>query len=157
MRVALTRRVAIASSLVVVAIVISASLLSMILTIQGEETLSLKQIVDGPEKYMGERYVRFTITKVTLREDPYHRLNQTYYLVHIKDSYEHEASFVIPSDQRSKYSAHIGEKARFKIVGSFGPGITVPPDRLITNILVNKSTDPYAREFYTIMIYLADT
>lgn len=123
---------------------------------RGEANTNLSHVIDNPEKYLGERFAVFSVVNVTLREDPLRRLIETYYLVRIKDSYGHTASFVISSDQYSTYAACIGKRARFRLFGERVPGIVTPPDRLITNILTSKSADPYAREFYTIHIALAD-
>ena len=137
-------------------ILVACSIASMLMT-QQEASISLKQIIDNPEKYLGEGFAILLIVNITLREDPYHRLIETYYLVHIRDSYGYENMFVISSHDCSMYASRIGQRVRFKLLGGRGPGLMHPPDRLITNILVSKSVDPYAREFCTIHISLADT
>jgi len=141
-------------TVIVVALVVS--LITTRLRTLEESNTSLRELIESPEKYPGEKFARFLVVDVELREDPYHRLNETYYLVHIRDSFGNESPFVISSDQYSRYSKHVGENVRFRLVGSSGPGIVSPPDKLITNILVSKSVDPFAREFCTIRIALAE-
>jgi len=150
------KRLIIAVSVAFVATILVLSWVATALKTQKESSLSLEDIVDNPEKYSGERFVIFTIVGITLREDPSHRLIEIYYLVHIRDFYEYEHSFVISSGEYSKYASHIGQMVRFEISGTQGPGVTIPPDRLETNILVSKSIDPFSREFITIHIALAD-
>lgn len=156
MRFVSRRRLVFAVSATIVAVILVACSMATMLMRREELSVSLRELIDSPEKYLGERLTTFTITKVLFREDPYHRLNETYYLVHIRDSYEYEVSFVVSSDQHPRYAARIGENVRFKLTGALGPGIVAPPNRLITNILVAKSVDPYAREFCTIRIALAE-
>jgi hypothetical protein len=151
------KRLGFAVSITVVAAMLVVSSIASMLMTQQEASISLKQIIDNPEKYLGERFAVFLILNITLREDPHHRLIETYYLVHIKDSYGYETMFVTSSHDYSRYASCIGQRARFKLLGGRGPGLMHPPDRLITNILVSKSVDPYAREFTTIHISLADT
>jgi len=117
--------------------------------------VSLQDLVENPERYEGERRVSFSIVALSLREDPYRRLVEDYYLVTIRDSTGHEGLFVISEKDYENYEPILGERVLFDLKGSRGPGLIHPPDRLITNILVSKALDPYSREFFTIHIDLA--
>jgi hypothetical protein len=120
------------------------------------ENINLKDLEENTQNYLGEIRTRFTIVEVTPREDPHHRLIETYYLVHIKDPYGNKVSFVISKSEYSKYSDYVGKVALFKLSGSRGPELMHPPDRLITNILVSKQADPHGEEYYRIFISLID-
>lgn len=122
----------------------------------GEYTLSLKDIRENPEKYLGERAANFTLLNVTLRPDPSNRLIETYYLVYIQDSFQHSMPFVISEQQYQMYEKHIGKNATLYLIGKIGPELIHPPDKLRTNILVSKARDPYYREMVYIYIFLEE-
>ena len=122
----------------------------------GMSSPSLEDMIKNPEKYLGRSKVRFAVVNVTLRPDPSHRLNETYYLVHIQDSFKYNVSFVIPEQKYQVYE-RVGKKPYFDLIGKRGPGLTHPPNKLITNILVSKATDPYSRDWVYIFIYLSET
>lgn len=117
-------------------------------------TLSLEDIRENPEKYLGERVAQFTVVNITLRPDPSNRLSETYYLVYIQDSFKHSVPFVIPEQKYQMYKNYQGRNATLSLVGKIGPALNHPPDRLITNILVSKTKDPYSREKVYVFIYL---
>ena len=118
------------------------------------ENMNLKDLYENPQNYLGERLAKFTIVKITPREDPYHRLVEKYYLVYIRDSYGYELSFVISENDYSKYGAYVGKAATFKLNGILSSELMHPPNKLITNILVSKQADHYAREYCRIYIEL---
>ena len=118
------------------------------------ETLSLRDLAEKTENYLGDRNATLTITNITVREDPEHRLKEKYCLVYVKDAYGYVMPFVISEEDRAEYEPCLGKQAIFKLSGRKGPGLIHPPDTLITNILVNKPADQYSREWYTIYIAL---
>jgi len=120
------------------------------------EDLSLKDIAERPEDYLGDRNATFTVTNIAVREDPEHRLKEKYYLVYVKDAYGCVMPFVISEEDLPRYELRLGKQAMFKLTGRKGPGLIHPPDTLITNILINKPVDQYSREWYTIYITLID-
>ena len=102
-----------------------------------------------------ENSAKFTITKITLRPDPYHRLRETYYLVYVNDTFGYEMSFVISESNLSNYKEAVGETVLFRLHISVGHEIMLPIDWLITNILATKNDD-YLGWLYYIHIYLVD-
>ena len=122
----------------------------------GTDTLSLKDIRENPEKYLGERVANFTVLNVTLRPDPSNRLSETYYLVYIQDSFQYCMPFVISEQKYQMYEKHIGKNATLYLIGKIGPELIHPPDKLRTNILVSKAKDPYYREIVYIYIFLEE-
>jgi len=120
------------------------------------EIINLKNLEEKPQLYLGERDAQFAIVKITPREDPYNRLVQTYYLVYVEDSYGYQMPFVISESDYPKYNAYVGKTAVFKLKGEIGPELMHPPNKLITNIIVSKQVDPYAREYCRIYIVLRD-
>jgi len=118
------------------------------------EPISLRDVVENPSNYLGGRNVTLTLTRIELREDPYHRLAEQYYLAYVRDEEGYERPFVISGKDEPGYREAVGSKAIFELRGSLGPQLTQPPDRLITNILVSVQADPYSREHYRISIRL---
>ncbi len=96
----------------------------------------------------------FAILKITLYPDPQRILVKTYYLVDIYDSYNYSTPFVISDEDYQAYKVFIGRWVAFKLIGVPGPELMAPPDRLITNILASKTTDPYHRQYYRVFISL---
>jgi hypothetical protein len=106
---------------------------------------------------MGERNTTFAIFNITLYPDPQGILAKTYYLVYVSDSYNYSTPFVISEEDYKVYKLFIDRWVGFKLVGVMGPELITPPDRLITNILASKSTDPYHRQYYRVFIYLSSS
>ena len=124
------------------------------LTANVETNVSLKDVLENPQNYLGERECTLRLVMLTLREDPYHRLAEEYYLAHVRDTYDYETSFVIPHDDYANYQEYVGKYAEFKLRGKIGPGLMHPPDKLVTNVLTSKALDPYSGEFATVFIIL---
>jgi len=143
---------------VIVTVALGVSLLVLPYLQEGMETepISLKDIIEDPGSYLGERNVTLTLTRIEPRDDPYHRFAEQYYLAYVKDEEGYERPFVISEKDKSTYQGSVGNKAVFELEGSIGPHLIHPPDKLITNILLSARADPYSREYYTISIRLME-
>mgnify|MGYP001028470191 CR=1 FL=1 len=120
------------------------------------EPISLRNVVENPDDYLGERNVTLTLTRIEPREDPYHRLTEKYYLAYVRDEEGYERPFVISEEDEDRYRKSVGFEAIFELKGSIGPQLIHPPDKLMTNILVSVQADPYSREYYIISIRLRE-
>jgi len=116
--------------------------------------VSLEDIKRNTENYLGEKYAVFSIATITVREDPYHMLRETYFLVDIKDSNGYELPFVISSDDYGNYSAYIGEAVLFRLFGYLGHELVPPRGWLTTNMLAVK-THPLGLDYGVYYVYIA--
>ena len=119
------------------------------ITLIHHKEMDLRDIREHPENYLGETEAVFIVLNVT-------QIEEGYYLIHIKDSFDYKTTFVVSNDDYLKYAAYIGKEARFKLVGTIGPGYVHPADYPLTNILVMKPVDSSHTEYYIVYITLSD-
>jgi hypothetical protein len=84
--------------------------------------ISLEDVKNNPENYLGERQVAFTITNIELTNiTDWYGNKVEVYKVTIKDDYNYESSFYISKDDYQNYSQLIGTKQFFELIGKSGP------------------------------------